>query len=270
MESSTPNLGCVMRRLAIPGPLLGLLRLAKSRWQRAHYRPHVVSHTYAGFPLSVCVADSMAARWYDRDWSVPAELAVLNGRKLRPGALVLDAGAHQGLVAMLLARMVTPDGRVIAVEACPRNVEIAKKNCVLNSISNVQILHAAVGESSGTLRFTPAINGQVASDSEWAAVQVPAVTVDALAERYGIPDVLFVDVEGYEAHVLRGGRRSLERGPDCFVEVHIGCGLEKFGGTVEMLLNCFPEGYEFLFLDPDTGVRTTDLDRRFFLIASRH
>ena len=259
-----------MRRLAIPPPLLGLFRLAKSRWQRAHYRQHVVRHTYAGFPLSVCVADSMAAKWYDRDWPVPRELAVLSERKLRPGALVLDAGAHQGLIAMLLARMVAPDGRVIAVEACPQNVEIALKNCALNGISNVQVLHAAVGESSGILRFTPAINGQVASNREWAAVEVPAVTVDALAERYGIPDVLFVDVEGYEAHVLKGSRRSLGTGPDCFVEVHVGCGLEKFGGTVEMLMSCFPEGYEFQFLDPDSGMRTADLDRRFFLIASRH
>jgi FkbM family methyltransferase len=218
----------------------------------------------------VHVADSMAAQWYDRDWPVPREIAVLSERKLRPGALVLDAGAHQGLVAMLLARQVSPGGKVIAVEACPKNVEIAQKNCNLNSISNIEVLHSAVGDSSGTIRFTPAINGQVAGDREWAAVEVPAVTVDTLAERYGVPDVLFVDVEGYETHVLRGSTRSLETGPDCFVEVHVGCGLEKFGGTVEMLMSCFPEGYEFLFLDPESGMQTADLDRRFYLIASRH
>lgn len=261
-----------MRNLAIPGPILGFLRLARSRWQRAKYRQHVVRHTYAGFPLSVCVADSMAAQWYDRDWPVPRELAVLSERKLKPGALVFDAGAHQGLVAMLLAQMVAPSGRVVAIEACPRNVELAQKNCALNKISNIQVLHSAVGECFGTLRFTPAINGQVAGESEWAAVDVPAVTIDVLAERYGNPDVLFLDVEGYEAHVLRGSRRSLEIGPDCFVEVHVGCGLEKFGGTVEMLMSCFPEGYKFLFLDPDTDteMRVADLNRRFFLIASRH
>jgi FkbM family methyltransferase len=240
-----------------------------SRWQRARYRQHLVRHTYAGFPLSLCVADSMAAQWYDRDWKMPRELAILSERKLKSGALVLDAGAHQGLIAMLLARMIAPDGRVIAIEASPQNVEIALKNCALNGISNVQVLHAAVGESSGTLRFAPTINGQVASNGEWAAVEVPAVTIDDLAERYGIPDVLFVDVEGYEAHVLKGSRRSLQSGPDCFVEVHAGCGLEKFGATVQMLMNCFPEGYEFQFLDPDSELPTAELDRRFFLIASR-
>jgi FkbM family methyltransferase len=256
-------------RLAIPSPFLGLLRLAKSRWQTARYRQHVVRHTYGGFPLNVCIADSMAAQWYDRDWPIPAELAVLSQRKLRPGATVLDAGAHQGLVAMLLARMVTPSGTVVAVEACPRNVEIARKNCALNDISNVQVLHAAVGESAGSIRFTPTINGQVASDKEWATVEVPSVTIDALAERYGTPDVLFVDVEGYEVQALNGSRRSLETGPDCFVEVHVGCGLEKFGGTVEMLTNCFPKGYEFLFLDPDSNMPTAPLHKRFYLIASR-
>lgn len=257
-----------MGRLAISWPFLGLLRLAKSRWQRTNYRQHIVKHTYAGFPLSLCIADSMAAQWYDRDWPMPTELAVLSERKLRPGALVLDAGAHQGVVALMLARMVAPNGRVIAVEASPRNVEIAEKNCSLNGVANVEVLHAAVGERAGTLRFSPAINGQVAGNREWAAVDVTAVTIDALAERYGIPDVLFVDVEGYEAHVLRGSKRSLESGPDCFIEVHVGCGLEKFGGTVAMLMNCFPEGYKFQFLDPDTGMETDRSDRRFFLIAS--
>jgi hypothetical protein len=48
----------IVRRLAIPWPLLALLRLAESRWQRAHYRPHVVRHTHADFPLSVRVSDS--------------------------------------------------------------------------------------------------------------------------------------------------------------------------------------------------------------------
>jgi FkbM family methyltransferase len=259
-----------IRRLAIPGPLLGLFRVARSRWQRARYSENIVNHTYASFPLSLYIADSMAAKWYDRDWPMPKELAVLSERKLKPGAFVLDAGAHQGLIAMLLARTVGIKGKVIAVEASPKNVEIARKNCVLNGISNIEVLHAAVGDKSGTLRFTPAINGQVAGNKEWASVEVPAVTVDALAERYGIPDVLFVDVEGYESHVLKGSRRSLEAGPDCFVEVHVGCGLERFGGTVERLMSCFPKGYEFLFLDPDTGAPTADLYRRFFLIASRH
>jgi FkbM family methyltransferase len=154
------------------------------------------------------------------------------------------------------------------VEACSRNIEIARKNCALNGISSILLLHSAVGESSGTLRFTPAINGQVAVDTEWASVEVPALTVDALADSYGIPDVLFLDVEGYEGHVLRGSKRTLDTGPDCFVEVHVGCGLEKFGGTVDRLMSCFPKGYEFLFLDPETGAQTTALDRRFYLIAS--
>jgi hypothetical protein len=37
---------------------------------------------------------------------------------------------------------------------------------------------------------------------------------------------------------------------------------------VDRLMSCFPKGYEFLFLDPETGAQTTALDRRFYLIAS--
>ena len=60
----------------------------------------------------------------------------------------------------------------------------------------------------------------------------------------GAPDVLFVDVEGYELHVLRGARLTLEtHRPDLFVEVHTDAGLERFGDADD-LLALIPAGYE--------------------------
>ena len=38
-------------------------------------------------------------------------------------------------------------------------------------------------------------------------ISVSSVTVDELTRRYGIPDVLFVDVEGFESNVMRGSDR---------------------------------------------------------------
>jgi hypothetical protein len=100
--------------------------------------------------------------------------------------------------------------------------------------------------------------------------------VDGLAERFGTPDVLYLDVEGYEQHVLAGARRTLEsQRPDCFVEVHVGAGLETFGGTVAGVLAHFrPEEYELFVRGeaPTDEFRplTSDVlarQSRFFLVA---
>ena len=61
------------------------------------------------------------------------------------------------------------------------------------------------------------------------------------------PDVLFIDVEGFECEVLKGARETLRERPDVFIEVHSGCGLERFGGSREEILNTFPSDHYTLF-----------------------
>jgi len=39
-------------------------------------------------------------------------------------------------------------------------------------------------------------------------------------DRYGPPDVVFIDVDGFEEEALAGAARTIEAGPDWFVEVH--------------------------------------------------
>ena len=80
-----------------------------------------------------------------------------------------------------------------------------------------------------------------------------ALTLDELTSKHGAPEVLFVDVEGYELHVLRGALHTLEsHHPDLFIEVHVGAGLERFG-TTDDLLALIPSGYEILVARSDRG-----------------
>jgi Methyltransferase FkbM domain len=104
--------------------------------------------------------------------------------------------------------------------------------------------------------------------------EVDSYSVDRLAEIYGRPDVLFTDVEGYECQVLQGARETLSGKPDCFVEVHVGKGLEKFGGSVDQVVGYFPSGdYELLVSRPHGGgfcslEQGSDiLEERFLLLA---
>ena len=257
----------------IPKPLWNKLRMLRLRYTLDHYRRRVVRHSYGGYELELELVDPMGAGWYDHDWPELAEVALLRGYGLQPGARVFDIGAHQCVVALMLAKTVGPQGSVLAVEASAENCQAGEQNRKLNSIENLQILHAAGAARSGTVIFNRGTNGQVDDGSgDWGQVEVNAYSVDDLAEKYGAPDVLFIDVEGFECELLQGAQKTLSRRPDCFIEVHVGAGLEKFGGSVERLLELLPPGYTFFAAPPETSfapfsAKDAVAQQRFFLIA---
>ena len=234
--------------MGVRGALLGLLPpaiLGRLRTWRVHqivstYKPHVVEHKYGAGMLRVHLGDPLGAGWYDHDWAELPEIRALRGRSLRSGARVFDIGAHQGVVAMMLAREVGSSGHVLAVEPNPHNAAVARKNKELNAMTQLEILEAAVSDRSGTVTFNQGLDGQL-DDGTGAGgrLAVASTTLDALAERYGMPSFVMIDVEGAECLVLAHGARVLQSGADFAVEVHVNHGLEKLSGSVDTLLSFF-------------------------------
>jgi FkbM family methyltransferase len=252
------------------------LRLLRLRRQVEGFRPRRVRHSYGGTPLEIELADPLGQAWYDNDWPPLPEVELLSRHRLAPGALVFDLGAHQGVVALMLAQAVGPGGRVVAVEANPHNAAVARRNRDLNGAGQLHIIAAAVSDAPGRLTFNEGLDGQVDDGTgAWGRIEVEAVTIDGLAREHGPPDVLFLDVEGFECQALRGARETLARRPDAFVEVHVGFGLETFGGSVAEVLDHFPESHYDRFIAPDVPDRTFVpyrpdsplLGQRFFLVA---
>jgi FkbM family methyltransferase len=245
----------------------------------AGYPSRIVHHEYGRFPLAISLEDPVAEKWYDHDWPIVPELACLCESGLRPGARVFDVGAHQGIVALMLSRLVGESGQVIAVEAEQHNFDVALTNRELNGAGNLEILHAAGGSDDGSLYFRGGLNGSVATRGHIGLARVSAVSVDGLAERYGAPDVVFIDVEGYEEQVLHGATATIAAGmSDFFVEVHVGSGLESLGGSADAVLGQFdPASFQRLVspaaseLDEygfcDLNDRREVVAERFFLIA---
>jgi FkbM family methyltransferase len=189
---------------------------------------------------------------------------------------------------MMLADAVGPDGQVVALEAHPGDAATLQRNKELNDLPQLVCLHAAVARENGTVPFGR--HGSVDDGSgRWGAEQVPAHSIDELARRYGPPDVVFVDVEGYELEALRGATETLAAGPDWFVEVHYPEQLAQYGASSLEVLACLqdagyaistlqdagymvmPDGRRQAIAAPQPLAETPPelLTRRFFALATR-
>jgi FkbM family methyltransferase len=150
------------------------------------------------------------------------ELSVLT-QMVRPGDIVIEAGANLGSHTVPLARKIGPTGALIAFEPQRFVFQILCANVALNELTNVHAQNAAVGEASGVLEvpatdYAAANNfGGVSLDGVSSAKlkagapgeKVPVVTLDSL----GLPRVrlIKIDVEGMERAVLAGARETIAR-----------------------------------------------------------
>jgi len=171
------------------------------------------------------------------------EIEFLQHSRLKHGATVFDIGAHQGVVAMVLARVVGETGLIVTVEGTHHNTQVAIENYAMNNIHNVVVKHAVAAEKSGLLlSFSESLNGAVGGGL--FPTQVSSVRVDSLAAEYRHPEVVFIDVEGYECQVLEGAKQTIKAGADFFVEVHAGGGLEQHGSVERLLAHFRPTEYD--------------------------
>jgi FkbM family methyltransferase len=249
------------------------LRQARIRRHVRLFEPFVVEHKYGDVRLKVRIADGLSNGWYNHDWERLPEIDLLSRGKLKPGARVFDCGAHQAVVALMIRQKILPGGAIVAIEGMAHNCLAAQENIRLNNAeTEVSVLHAVVSDAPGRMRFVDGLNGQVAHDG--IGVWVDAMTIDQLSDQFGAPDVLFIDIEGYEWQALSGARRTLQSNPDCYVEVHVGCGFEQAGKSVTHVLQFFPpdryhrwvwaaDGGRPALFDPESDI----LKSRFCLVA---
>ncbi len=264
-----PSLRTVARRV-VPHSIYRRYRKRKIASLISAYPPHDVEHVYGGHSLRVHLADPLADGWYDHDWPEWEIVKFLRSRDvLAEGATVFDLGAHQAVVALLLAQHVGERGHVVAIEAEPHNARVAKINCELNGAENLTVIHAAAASAEGTATFAEGLNGAIDTSTTSGNVTVPAVTIDGLSRQFGTPDLVFIDVEGYEGEVLRGGEKTLANGSTTFaVEVHATIG--DYGDSAAGIVDCFEAFDRYVAReDDDPLVRLEGLppSGRFFLVA---
>jgi FkbM family methyltransferase len=165
-------------------------------------------------------------------------------RHLEPDDVVLDVGAHIGVIACLVAGMV-PEGHVHAFEASRENFGYLERNLAANGIGNVSAERVAVYDGSiDHLELSVAADNTAgsfvaATDHREGDVEVvPAITLDAWAAEHAIErvDLVKLDVEGAEPRVLTGAAGLLRRcRPDLVVELNP-LTLRRFQGSDHLAL----------------------------------
>ena len=135
----------------------------------------------------------------------------------RAGDVVLDVGANIGTHTLAMASLVGPQGRVFAFEAQRTVFQTLCANVALNSLDNVECVHAAVGATDGTihladLRTDVAQNFGAADLSQIpGSVRTPLIALDTHLAGLARLRLAKIDVEGMELDVLRGAAETIKR-----------------------------------------------------------
>jgi FkbM family methyltransferase len=135
------------------------------------------------------------------------------------GDLVFDIGAHCGVSTHHLARLVGPEGRVVAFEPDPGNFAILQRNLERHGLRNVEAQNLAVAGNAGRLAFNAegTIGSSLSSLMQRASVgetvMVDAVTLADAFARWGTPAFCKIDIEGAEVDALAAAGEVLRKCP---------------------------------------------------------
>ena len=214
----------------------------EQRWERAGrpFMSRTITDALYRYRTGDGLADKvrMCGYWDWRNLAVAATLCAA-------GDQIIEIGANTGTETIGFGALVGPRGRVCAFEPEPSLLAAVRSNVLLNGFTNVLTFAAAVADRDGSVKFKrPASRdnsgvGHIASPNDPAGdvVEVPAITLDSIADDLGASSLIAVDVEGFEVSVLRGAAAYLRRFRPALVLEVCPLLLRRAGDDLEQLMD---------------------------------
>ena len=128
-----------------------------------------------------------------------------------PGDIVLDCGAYTGNTSLYFSQKVGASGHVYGFEAARSTFGKYGRN--MRGVENITPIHAAVGNTTGTLRFFGDDAGAYIAENGENGEEVPAITLDEFYRSRNLNKVDFIkmDVEGAEHIALEGAANIIRQ-----------------------------------------------------------
>lgn len=253
----------VLRRplLAVSRALFALLKTGPALLRRAVYDAMPVPYLVTGRPehFVVATADKVIGRELflhgEFDFAkLQTALAIIEREGLPRPKHLIDVAANIGTIVIpALARGLMQSAT--AVEPHPNNLRLLRTNLALNGLSErVRVLAQAVGaESHASLFLTESSTNSGNHSIGRTGLPVDSTRLDDVDCPHD-GALLWMDIEGYEGHALRGASNLLAAGIPLVCEYNTGY-LEKSGG-----MNWFREALEGRrIFDLEHGVKAREI-----------
>lgn len=136
------------------------------------------------------------------------------------GLVIYDVGAYHGILTMFFAAHCA---EVVAYEPNRANYERLMANIRLNGLKNVRVQRLAVGNQarSGFLSYSPSMAGGGKVSDRGQPVEITTLDGDITANSLPRPDLIKIDIEGWELEALKGARETLAAyHPALYLEMH--------------------------------------------------
>ncbi len=161
--------------------------------------------------------------WTKYEKSTVAALA----RVWRPRICIVDIGAHHGAFSVCALRGGGHNIRLLSVEPSPQALAVLEAQKSIHRNEQWTLHPVALMDSEGETILETGWSNMLVPDNSFHPgspahqVTVATRTLDELcrSER-ATPDLIKIDVEGLEGHVLDGATRTLEARPVIFLEWH--------------------------------------------------
>lgn len=198
------------------------------------------SSRYKGVQLIIPYIESLNLQFivftkYLIDWNVfffgqyEKETNDLLFEYVKPGQVVIEAGANNGTETVLLSRLVGPGGKVFAFEPVEHVYKSLQLNLSINDCKNVVAEQKALGESEGELYFNVLSQdycnqGMASKYDEQSGdikVLVKQTSIDLMLREHSFPSVDFIkmDIQGAEIELLKGAQHTIQKSrPVIFTE----------------------------------------------------
>ena len=205
----------------------------------------------SGALVRLDLQDWLQRRAYFSGLYYQTDLELLLGRLLRPGDVWVDVGANIGVVSLIAAMKIGPQGRGIAFEPNPLVYERLLDHLKLNGVNFISCHNVALGACPGNavLSFSSVHTGTgslVGPNPHASSIDVQVRCGDDFAV-FGPGDrvVMKIDVEGYELEVLQGLSNALSHPETAILVEVIDEYLRRAGSSAAQVVDFLAaKGYE--------------------------